>query len=105
MLIYSGIVPENLDFNPTGKTDDKLRHASISGKNTENFQETKMKIVDNEGHVIPPYFFPHRINATIYIEMLDMVVKLYIKRVTIDVATGLFPQDRWLRIFMIMSPP
>lgn len=40
-------------------------------------------VVSNEGHVMPPYFFPQglRINASVYIEALDTCVKPWIEKV------------------------
>ena len=40
-------------------------------------------VVSNEGHVMPPYFFPQRLrmNATTYIEILEAVMKPWIDSV------------------------
>ena len=48
-----------------------------------NFPATVMVlgVVSNEGHVMPPHFFPQglRVNSAIYIEVLETVVKPWIK--------------------------
>ena len=38
-------------------------------------------VVSNEGHVMPPHIFPQclRVNATAYIEVLETIVKPWIK--------------------------
>lgn len=53
-----------------------------------------LDVVSNEGHVIPPHFFPQglRVNAAAYIEVLETVVKPWIDNIC-NIRPYIFQQE------------